>query len=270
MKSFWNSKIIRILYDHTGLSNPVEAILTLARELVAKSGQNQPPYDPTIYATIQGVRKVITTKLYCDARLLLFPDGHIIELSSASLPGRRNFSCCHEVAHAFFFTKELEFSTINCSLDFEHEIRDEEYLCNKAAGELLMPYNVFRHISLDYIPSFNSIKDLADKFKSSLEATILRLRETTAWDKWNYIAILWKPNNQQKPENSFYVDKIWSNRGTSSLPQIFNKLNSPGVYHTYKTGEQICDKLKNEWYAEFTKIGSGNKQYVFSLNYKKK
>ena len=73
-----------------------------AKALVDAAGVTSPPVDPTALARLCGVRRVLVRRDLGASGQLRSEGGElVIELESSDPPERRNFSCCHEIAHTF-------------------------------------------------------------------------------------------------------------------------------------------------------------------------
>lgn len=83
--------------------------------------------------------------------------------------GRQRFTICHEFTHTFFPGYQLQFQ-FRCNPGTEGNDKQLESLCDTGAAELLMPRSLFR-ADLDWVDfSLKSIKALAERYESSVEA----------------------------------------------------------------------------------------------------
>ncbi len=166
------------------LSTPADSdrlaqfVVRQARRLLRKSGLVSPPVDADKIAYLQGITKVSKQDLG-DTSGLLIPrgDGFEIVLNSTQSPVRQNFSCAHEIGHTFFLETEglkltrlaratLGETKANCLI---------ESMCDLAAGELLMPSDLFTKHAASYYFNIASLMPLSGIFKTSIEATAIRL-----------------------------------------------------------------------------------------------
>jgi len=165
-----------------GAKNPIQAIVRHAESVVLLSRQTEPPYRPALYAELQHVSRITQKVMDIEGRLVPSNNGFTIELRSDRSHERKNFTCAHEVAHTFFY--ELVPSIKYRNLDSARIVQDneEEYLCNIAASELLMPRSSIVRISGDYAPSPLSVLRIAQIYETSLVATIIRLLTLGIWE----------------------------------------------------------------------------------------
>lgn len=96
-------------------------------------------------------------------------------------PGRKNFTCAHELGHSCMdlFDK----SAITCSKteveSFNEKIRSIELRANRFAAELLFPRHLLPAHILDSDPEWTSVEKLADNCNASLLASAHRFIEMT-------------------------------------------------------------------------------------------
>lgn len=153
-----------------------------AKELVDRSGITAPPVDPLRLAALQGIRRVLLSSSLDVSGQLVRDRGELaIVLNARERVERRNFSCCHEIAHTF----ALDVST--------PKFRDitsgpvcspgsvEEELCDLAAAEMLMPEKFFAPIANGLEPSISSVIKLSQWFASSIRAALLRIGQLSVW-----------------------------------------------------------------------------------------
>lgn len=147
-------------------------------------------------------RIVATGKLHAHGRVTWKGDGYVVELKASLAAGRKAFTLGHEIAHTFFMkpdTAHTSQRTDDVTGGFSTDQR-EEYLCDIAASEMLMPAaallkpgticspdelalpeNSFLLRALEYRPSALSVLALAREFGTSLAATARRVAEMGLW-----------------------------------------------------------------------------------------
>lgn len=113
----------------------------------------------------------------CEARVLGYGDRAIITVNDTAPPERRRFSAAHELGHWMWDRGTL---AVNCSEDtLEGEWADEtiERRANRYAADLLLPDFMVQPLGQDCDITFAMVKDLADRFRTSVTATAIRLVE---------------------------------------------------------------------------------------------
>jgi Zn-dependent peptidase ImmA (M78 family) len=129
-------------------------------------------------AMASGVLVVEGTLHGSEARLVRKQDKGIIRVKSgAPESGRRRFSVAHELGHWFLHGDVSQFHV--CT---EGDLRNyigsnQEAEANTFASELLMPTPLFKPACWGIEPGIASIKELADKFGTSLTSTAVRFVE---------------------------------------------------------------------------------------------
>lgn len=219
---------------------PVEAILFQAEMLLIESGMTEPPFSPRVYAPLRGVKEVVYKDMKIDGRLIPFKDGFIIELRKDRAVERINFTFAHELAHTFFYESVPSIKYRTTENNYPQYDEEEEKLCNVAASELLMPTPIFSKIVKDFSASPQSLQKIAQIFRTSLTATIVKLLSLRLWDAG---FVLWTYKDEQ-------LEPQWIARLNYSLS--FNpkcELVNPkttSVYQTFLTGEPTCNP---EWFS---------------------
>lgn len=165
-----------------GAKNPIQAIVRHAESLVRLSRQTGPPYRPAVYAELQRVDWITQKRMDIEGRLVPSNNGFTIELRSDRSHERKNFTCAHEVAHTFFYELVPSIKYGNLTSTRIVQDNEEEYLCNIAASELLMPRCSIIRISGDYAPSPLSVLRIAQIYETSLVATVIRLLTLGIWE----------------------------------------------------------------------------------------
>ncbi len=181
----------------------VDSVLKAVHELLRKAGIDSAPVDIWRLAQYQNVVEIRESVLgSTDAHLTPEGSGFVIELNAFANPQRKRFSIAHEIAHTFFnpVTRSYRRSRAVTVTRERPETLVEEYLCDIAASEMLMPEALFQPIANGGSPGISTIQQLATSFETSLEATALRYGtlgpksvQVTAWRR-NYSRILPKWN----------------------------------------------------------------------------
>jgi Zn-dependent peptidase ImmA (M78 family) len=202
----------------SGRARPRSASITEVRLRANKliSGLEGPPFAldcKTIRDAAEITRIVHARTLRAHGRVFWEESGYVIEIKGTLGPARRAFTLGHEIAHTFFMqpsdgvvSQRVDMVTEAFAVDDQ-----EEYLCDAAAAEMLMPAaallnrrqlctpndlaapeNAFLNRVLTYKPSARSVVALARDFGTSLAATSRRFAEM---DAWSCHIGFWKPND---------------------------------------------------------------------------
>jgi Zn-dependent peptidase ImmA (M78 family) len=110
-------------------------------------------------------------------------------------------SCAHEVAHLLIPSySEQPVRKIDIHTGTFANDREEETLCDLGAQELLMPTEHFRRCALRYGVGIASVKQLAEDFQTSLEATCIKISSTGVYGCTALILELGIKPSQEVPE----------------------------------------------------------------------
>lgn len=93
-------------------------------------------------------------------------------------PGRKRFAVAHEIGH--WLLHESLSQVLSCTSEDmvdRYKSSPPELEANSFAAELLMPKHLFRARIGNQVPSPKMLKDLADYFRTTLTATIVRFVE---------------------------------------------------------------------------------------------
>lgn len=218
----------------------IEAILWHTKMLIIESGIKEPPYTPAIYASIRNIKEIKNKPMQQEGQLIPNSDGTFnIELRSDRSQERKNFTCCHEIAHTFFYEISPSIKYRNNTNYQDQPTKnqtEEEILCNISAAELLMPQNKLKQIIKNYQASPESIVTIAKKFQASLTSTIIRIHTLNIWKE---TFILWKITNGQI--NAEW--KISSNKKIHYNPNIqIKNAQKSSIYKTLQTGKTTNDE----------------------------
>lgn len=138
----WSGPTAEPLRSTLGL-HPQKLFVSRANEIRIAKKIEGPPFDPYEYAKALDVEVQHVEKLPMDGLLKRSQSGKfLVQLKKEASPLRKNFTLAHELSHTFFFDHLMEYSVRfrgNRTADPE-----EEFLCDLAASELLMPAEVFR------------------------------------------------------------------------------------------------------------------------------
>lgn len=151
------------------------------------------------------------------ARILGFGDQAFITVDSKSRRERQRFSAAHELGHWMRDRQQMA-SVFTCKEQiFSQEWGQDnpERRANVYAAELLMPDFIFRGKAKNIPINFESVRQLATLFQTSITATAIRLVESGS-----YPALI-VCNSPQR--------RLWFARG-KDVPEALRLKDTPGPY----------------------------------------
>ena len=178
----WSSASARELCQETGTRDPRLAIYQLTLTLLNDAEVNAPPVNLRVIASFQNIRDIQEAVMPHAGRLL--PDGknYLIQVNAHHPRSKQRFTTGHEIGHTLIPSFQRHPRVIQDMVTgLFQEGQEEEYLCDLAAAEILLPEHLFRPhaASLDY--HLSTVIDLAQMFQASREATARRLVEMNLW-----------------------------------------------------------------------------------------
>ena len=168
------------------------AALKRARQLVESTGITSPPVVPHLkdIAGTVGVKEIRRTKIAGDGTLVPCEDGYLILVNETHALERQAFTVAHEIAHIILWGEERSGDELrNVTFRLRRHRGIEERICNRIAGELLMPKRLFEPAVSELGLAAASIPDLARMFQTSYSATAIRLAHC---DLGICIVIIWQ------------------------------------------------------------------------------
>lgn len=184
MRREWRSQQVLRFCAEAGAQNPVAAVQMRAQAILkALPG---PPYKldrDTVLASLGIHRVAYARDLPGDGRIIREESGYLIEINSTRTPSRMTFTLAHEIGHTFFlpFDERHRVAREDISTEAYRRDNEEEFLCDLAAAELLMPTRPFLDRVCVLGPSPRAILSLARTFETSLLSTVRRFAEIGAW-----------------------------------------------------------------------------------------
>lgn len=191
-----------------------------------------------------------------DGKIIRGEKRTIIKVSSSILyEERKRFTIAHEIGHLLLHDRlDLEIhdensNTLNWFKNVENQAKKgrQEWEANDFASELLMPENLFRKETNNKPFSPRLIKELAQRFKTSITSTVYRILELNIYPLfivyvyngkvkyWKKSSDLWvkvKENTTQKPpEDSVAMEYIEANYD-----------------YIYKEDEKAQEIYKSTWF----------------------
>ena len=111
----------------------------------------------------------------CEARIVGTNDKARIVVNSYSSRPRQRFSVGHELGHWMRDRGKVAFSCDDLKLTTQWTERNPEALANEYASDLLLPSGMFKPRARNRPIFFETVRDLAEEFRTSLTATAIRL-----------------------------------------------------------------------------------------------
>ena len=177
----WSSDAAYWLVEVYGGGDPVEAMRRAASRLLAESEVTAAPTDLELVGSFRGVTQVAEAAMEESGRLLPVPGGYRIEVNASQSRGRQRFSHAHEIGHLLVPTYCQEPKRRDDSTTGEYRPKEEEeFLCDVAATEILMPVRIFRSAVSGREAGVRVLSDVASNFEVSLEAAGVRLAQNAA------------------------------------------------------------------------------------------
>ena len=176
----WKSATAQSIIEATGLE-PVAGATVLAADLVRECGLEKPGHNLKILASFRDAE--IQEIEMSDAGALIDVSGmegarcgYLIQVNEADSRARKNFSICHEIGHILMPNYNGDSGPRRDAQTMRWDKSDEEeYLCDVAAAELLMPHAEFVPRLRGCGMRIEAVRELAEEFGSSLEATAMSI-----------------------------------------------------------------------------------------------
>lgn len=116
-----------------------------------------------------------------EARILGAGDRAIITVNNSSKRGRQRFSIGHELGHWVWDRGKAAFTCDKGEFTRRWSGTDRETVANKYAAELLLPRYIFRPLVAKKPVTFQTVRELATTFETSLTATAIRLVQNASY-----------------------------------------------------------------------------------------
>lgn len=127
---------------------------------------------PVRYADIRG----------CDGHMARSSKNAIITVrSSINRLGQRRFVIAHELGHVLLHPQVRQVDDVDerQTRNFSLRQEPEEMEANFFAAELLMPHTMFSKDAADREPSWDSMRDLADRYRTTYSSTAIQYLRCT-------------------------------------------------------------------------------------------
>jgi hypothetical protein len=264
----WVSKSVTELLITSIEKDPVEIIREKARELVIEAfnqGWEGPPFDPIKLAQILNY-EVFPNESVLDARIIANRDNSFtIEYNPHQKEARINFSIAHEIGHTFF--PDCKERIRNRESEKEIDTWELEFLCNIAASEILLPYAEFSAEANSVPINLESILNIANKYKASIESVFLRFCEVV--DKPCLIILAAFSDSTQKHlfVKSSKSSSLIVNSGylVPADSKIYDCLNPGWTAHATEQWDIFGDTRYNVYSIGLPPIKRQNKERVGAL-----
>jgi Zn-dependent peptidase ImmA (M78 family) len=178
----WQSAIARELCQITGTRDPLRAVQQLVQTLLDDAEVAAPPVNLHLLASFQKIRDIQEAVMPHAGRLL--PDGanYLIQVNAHHSSGKQRFTAGHEIGHTLIPSFQRHPRVIQDMFTGLFEAgQEEEYLCDVAGAELLLPERLFRPRATNLGCHLNGVIELAHAFQASREATARRMVEMNLW-----------------------------------------------------------------------------------------
>lgn len=171
----WSEPLVLRLAKQRQDRDPEKAIAAYAKKLLRDASQSALPIEVEAIASLKGVRRRVGEHDFA-GRIYVEPDGQLVmDLNATHNENRQRFTCAHELMHTGFpdFEEEERYR-LDTTVGTNPINREEEYLCDLGAAELLMPAEL---VADDYRlgAGIGAIKALSRIAQVSFEAAGNRL-----------------------------------------------------------------------------------------------
>lgn len=220
-----HESILALMTEALDEETPEDVIRRKSREIVARHRTlwKGPPFCPYQLADLEGI---IVEEAPCDIKSdgRIFPIGDqvYIQYAKGQCEERIRFTICHELAHTLFPDC---FKRIRLRSSKERGEWEFENLCNMAASEFLFPHEEFTSDLRSQTPSAEQIRDLALRYKASIDATAWRIIHLITRPACVVFARCHKPKGESSPSltvkyvvsNSVFPFKIYKDLKIDSM-----------------------------------------------------
>lgn len=178
----WHSLVAREIMQATNTRNPQTGIVQLARALLNEAEIAASPVNLHLLASFQRIHEIGEVDMPHAGRLIP-EDAHFrVEVNARHSRGKQRFSIGHEIGHTFIPSYRRQPRIIQDMTTGLFEAgQEEEYLCDTAAAEILLPDQLFRPQAASLGCNLDAVVKLARLFDASREATARRLVEMNMW-----------------------------------------------------------------------------------------
>jgi hypothetical protein len=240
-----HESILALMAEAFDGETPEDVIRRKSRKIVARHRTlwKGPPFCPFQLADLEGI---VVEEAPCDIKSdgRIFPLGDQVYIQYAKGPceERIRFTVCHELAHTLFPDC---FKRIRLRFPKERGEREFENLCNLAASEFLFPHEEFTSDLRSPTPSAEQIRELALRYKASIEATAWRIVHLIARPACVVFARCHKPKGPSAP--TLTVKYAVANSGFPFKIYKDLKIDSMSVANVTSRKKQPASCYSEKW-----------------------
>lgn len=158
----------------------------------------------------------------CEATILGVEDKAIITVNKNSHPARKRFSVGHELGH--WCNDRGKVASHSCdenALTRAWSPRDPEYRANQFAAELLLPRFMLREVLSEKSVTFDSVREIKEKYSTSLTATAIRMVQVGEYPSMVLLVgrsgVRWHIRNPSVPRAFFVEQNISAETGAYQI-----------------------------------------------------
>lgn len=210
------SPLLKKFCSHWGSNSPEFAIVQAVKATFPELKDASPPIDPFRLALHRKVKEIISADIKADGEISLTSDSsYVIHLNAKHPETRKRFTVGHEIGHTLFFDLEGQtgsrFRVVDAGVDSLLPDWGEEYLCNVASAEILMPFISFSARMRNLPPTTKTILQLSKEFNISLQATARRVVQLSSF---KLMVCMWEYKPAVNCYETLWVAKPYSTRGS--------------------------------------------------------
>lgn len=178
----WQSSAARELARMSSDGDPRTAIVQCARALLEEAQVFSAPVDFDPLGSYQRIHTIKAVPMKAAGRLVPDAKGFQVHVNAAHTIGKQRFTTGHELGHTLIPAYQRAPHVIqDLVTGLFSGGKEEEYLCDMAASELLLPEHLFRNQAMERGLHLDTVATLSRLFKASREATARRLVDMNLW-----------------------------------------------------------------------------------------
>lgn len=172
----------------------------------------------------EGVRVQYKDLVGCEARLVGYNNRAIVTIKDQSNLRRKRFSLAHELGHWNYHRGRSFECRVDDWVEGYTSKPVEEREADTYASELLMPKYMFDPLARKLKrPTFDGVKELSEKFNTSITATAIRLVNINVWPLilvcHSKTGLVWFNRSKDVPERWFPQKELSSD--SMAFDQVF-------------------------------------------------
>lgn len=208
----WQSAAARELMRLAANGDPRTGIVQCARTLLEEAEITTYPVNLELVGSFQRIHTIETVDMQESGRLIPDRDGFRVQVNRGHSQGKQRFTIAHEIGHTLVPAyRRAPYAVQDIDTGMFAGGQEEEYLCDVAAAELLMPDHLFRSQASALSCSLDTVVTLARQFGASREATARRLVSLNHWPcavaLWHYAH---KPSEGAVPHQIVLGETEWT------------------------------------------------------------